>query len=152
MFKMMRKRKAKGFTLVELLIVMVIIGILAGAMLLVMGSGKDKANATKIVSNLRSLKAAALMCYSDYGTWPTDIDSLSPYMDRTVPTSGDSLANYDVESTSNDFYIKAALGTDAGTGVQEKLADMADENGLYSDTSGTTYSSGSTVYVRVGSR
>jgi len=150
MFKLVRRRKAKGFTLVELLIVMVIIGILAGAMLLVMGFGKDKANATKIVSNLRSLKAAALMCYSDYGTWPTSIDSLEPYMDRGIPS--DDLATYSIATASDDYFILATLGSDATDGTKEKLEQMAEESGLYGDTSGSVYKkNNNAVYVKLGS-
>jgi len=150
MFKLVRRRKAKGFTLVELLIVMVIIGILAGAMLLVMGSGKDKANATKIVSDLRSLKAAALMCYSDYNEWPTSIDSLEPYMDRGIPSN--DLAVYSITTASDDHFILATLGTDATSGMKEKLAQMAEESGLYKDTGGNEYDgTNNTVYVKLGS-
>ena len=152
MFKMMRKRKAKGFTLVELLIVMVIIGILAGAMLLVMGSGKDKANATKIVSDMRSLKAAALMYYSDNNSWPSQISDLNDYMDRQIPASSD-LAVYTVASGDGIYFIEAELQSPAD-GLKSRLADMATESGLYESASSSdaAYSgSDNTLFVRLGS-
>ena len=68
MKKLTNLKKRSGFTLVELLIVIIIIGILAGAMLLVAGSGTDSAEATKIISDLRSLKSAALLYYADHPT------------------------------------------------------------------------------------
>ncbi|WP_334137991.1 type II secretion system protein [Thermovirga lienii] len=149
MFKLVRRRKAKGFTLVELLIVMVIIGILAGAMLLVMGSGKDKANATKIVSNLRSMKAAALMYYFDHNDWPTSISDLDDYMDRPVSADGEIVKAYDIDSNGNGVYIKATL---EDGGFRDKLKEMATENGLYANMNGGDYTGGDNVYVKLGSK
>ena len=65
----MKHRRSGGFTLVELLIVIMIIGILAGLVLLAMGEARDTATATRIVSDLRTLKAAATMYYVDTGSW-----------------------------------------------------------------------------------
>jgi general secretion pathway protein G len=56
----------KAFTLVELLIVIIIIGILAGAMMMLLGSSSDRAEATKIISNLRSMKSATLQFRADH--------------------------------------------------------------------------------------
>ena len=61
----MKLKLRKGFTLVELLIVIVIIGILAGAMLLASGAATASAEASNIVSNLRSLQSASLMFFAD---------------------------------------------------------------------------------------
>jgi len=58
----------KGFTLVELLIVIVIIGILAGAMMLASGAATASAEASNVVSNLRSLQSASLMLFADHMT------------------------------------------------------------------------------------
>ncbi len=52
--------RKKGFTLVELLIALIIIGILAGALLLTMANAQAKAEATRVVSDLRNLKSAAI--------------------------------------------------------------------------------------------
>lgn len=121
--KKMLKRKSKGFTLVELLIVVIIIGILAGMMMLSTGSATAKAEATKIVSDLRNMKAAAVMVYADAGEWPTALASLDVYLDNSV--SGTN-TNYVLDTTNGfiqykvasvDEKIRTALGKLADSGV-----------------------------------
>ena len=59
------KEGRKGFTLVELLIVIVVIGILAGMMMLSSTEAVTSAKATKIISDLTVLKKAVLSWYAD---------------------------------------------------------------------------------------
>lgn len=91
--RLQRKGARKGFTLVELLIVIIIIGILAGAMMLVAGTSRDSAEASRIISDLRSVKAAALMMLADnpmgfttamWGQLDTDPSPLNKYLDRPL--------------------------------------------------------------------
>ena len=112
-------KKSKGFTLVELLIVIIIIGILAGMMMLSTGGATAKAEATKIVSDMRNMKAAAIMVYADNSVWPTDIRSLDNYLDQnpsgsySIPTPGAYLL---FNATSTDQKIKDNLKVMATTG------------------------------------
>lgn len=62
--------KNKGFTLVELLVVIIVISILAGIYMLSTSKTAAKANATRIISDIRSLKSATLIYYADNGEWP----------------------------------------------------------------------------------
>lgn len=62
---MKRYAKKQGFTLVELLIVIVVIGILSAMMMLSSTEAVSSARAADIVSDLTSLKTAALSFYVD---------------------------------------------------------------------------------------
>jgi len=94
--RLQRKGARKGFTLVELLIVIIIIGILAGAMMLVAGTSRDAAEASKIISDLRAVKAAALMWLTENpnvtaaswdgtGTPVSNVDLTTPLSDDPTP-------------------------------------------------------------------
>lgn len=147
MKKMLKRRS--GFTLVELLIVIIIIGILAGAMLLVAGSGGDSAEATKIISDLRSLKSAALLYYADHPINPQmpNTTDLQKYMDRVLGASYDITGTNGTSPYFDNWWISST--TNKSTGVQQKLEDRATEVGLYgSANSSDIYSSGNDVFIQ----
>ncbi|MBQ7220307.1 MAG: prepilin-type N-terminal cleavage/methylation domain-containing protein [Synergistaceae bacterium] len=73
----------KGFTLVELLIVIVVIGVLAAMMMLSSTEAVSSAKAIKIVSDLTNLKKALMEWYVDnldYMTFNSNYDFISTAM------------------------------------------------------------------------
>ena len=62
-----------GFTLVELLLVMAIIGILAGVLLVGMGAGRRRAKVNSALQTAESVTAELAHCYlNDYDVNPPD--------------------------------------------------------------------------------
>ena len=87
----MHTRKCnKGFTLIEVLIVITLIGILAGAMLLARWGGEAAARATTILTDLRVMKSGAYAFLADSADFNPLPDTnyallLGKYMDhRTI--------------------------------------------------------------------
>lgn len=154
-------KKKKAFTLVELLIVIIIIGILAGMLLIAVGSAVDRAEATKIINTLRSYKSATLMYYGEYNRWPSTMGpswdtSLDKYVDRSL----DRRAYYMLEivqvpPANGRLFIGLVGATDSplvkSKGVQGVLAKEARGAGLYSRSGGiyNTTSTPGTVYMPV---
>src|SRR6056297_3775871 len=111
-------RKKSGFTLIEVLIVVIIIGILAGSILLVAGSSSDIVSASRIVQDMKTIKKASMFLFAEKYSWPSDMTDLSGYVDRGM--SGYSLENLD----GNGLFIKADL-SESSLELKEKLARMA---------------------------
>lgn len=78
------KNKQPGFTIVELLIVIVVIGILAAITVVAYNGVQAKARTAAVNSDLRSLETAMLMYRADYGKLPLAADW---YSGATMPPS-----------------------------------------------------------------
>ena len=136
---MVRKLR-KGFTLVELLIVIVIIGILAAAMLLSSGSATDTAEAARIISDLRSMKSAFLMLYAaspdevSHGDFIIGHAAMSPFLDNP---SRFTIANgWQMITHSGPGFRRHYVYHDMNLyprGVREKLAARAASVGIQRD-------------------
>jgi len=66
----MYKGMNKGFTLMELMIVIAIIMILAGAIVARVSTGGEKAKIAKATSEMNEIASACRSFYSDTGYWP----------------------------------------------------------------------------------
>jgi len=160
--RLQRKGARRGFTLVELLIVIIIIGILAGAMMLVAGRSRDSAEASKIISDLRSVKAAALIWLTEnpagltVDNW-TDLEEdpgpLNSYLDKPLVAGKHrflfetgTMTIVDPNDPDNTIPLTVWLlgydlgGQTGGTfpairgGVKANLASQAESVGLYNTT------------------
>ena len=119
----MRKMR-KGFTLVELLIVIAILGALSAGMSMSSGGATASAKAATIISNLQTIKSAALIFYIDHmesGDASFTKNSFykvsDDYLDETTIKMITSEARYSFEIITitgkpKQWYVGYALNTD----------------------------------------
>lgn len=67
------RTKASAFTLLELLIVIAIIGILAGLMMPALSGAIARARRAKTLNEVNNIVTAFQMYYREYGVWPNNI-------------------------------------------------------------------------------
>jgi len=95
----MRKMDKKGFTLVEIMIVVAIIGLLAAIAIPNFVSARRAAATQADVANVRTLQAAVEMYRADTGILPTAVADLAGYLRGGVPTSPTPGVVYSIDGT-----------------------------------------------------
>jgi prepilin-type N-terminal cleavage/methylation domain-containing protein len=90
-------KNAKGFTIVELLIVIVVIGVLAAITIVAYNGIQSRAKSSAAFSLAQNVRKAAELNLADSGTYPT----------ITQMTSSSALAKFD----ANSFTVSAATPT-----------------------------------------
>ncbi len=106
MFRFQGSRQ-RGFTLVELLVVIGIIALLAGILVPTIGSIIDKAERVQAQADVKGLATAWKEYYNEYGRWPVDGNvafSMAPSQYRQ--NAGEASAPPSVQSTGILMVVK----------------------------------------------
>lgn len=77
---------SRGFSLIEILIVIAIIGILASVMMPTFNSARAKAQVAKVQSELGSIRAAMTLLHNDTGVYPNGVDNVCR---TTIPSDNE---------------------------------------------------------------
>lgn len=103
-------RRSSGFTIVELLVVIVVIGILAAITMVSYSGITKKANEAAIVSDLATAKNQFALYYTEHSVYPTGLDANNCPTNATVTPNPDT--NYCLKSGSgNTFAVTIATGS-----------------------------------------
>ncbi len=110
------KVNAKGFTIVELLIVIVIIGILATIGFVAFSGAQNKANKSAAESTLSQVKSKLGEYYAENNTYPADKAAVKTFLTSDEGGNNTSLdAKFGAAADTNFVYAcDATDGCDAG--------------------------------------
>ncbi len=101
-----RRKKQEGFTLIEIMVVILILGLLATLVVQSLRGATDKAKRTKAMADIAELKTALDRYYIDMGSYPTSDQGLAALVNpggqggTQVSSSGGSAGG------SDDSYIQ----------------------------------------------
>ena len=81
-----RRKKQEGFTLIEIMVVILILGLLATLVVQSLRGATDKAKRTKAMADIAELKTALDRYYIDIGSYPSSDQGLNALV--TPPGQG----------------------------------------------------------------
>jgi len=134
-----RRYNQDGFTLIEIMVVILILGLLATIVVQSLRGAADKAKKTKAQADLAEIKTALDRYYLDNGYYPTSDQGLTSLV--SAPTGGRQPANYEqggyiekvpldpwgtpyfYQSDGNTYVLKS-YGADGVEGGEGKNADI----------------------------
>lgn len=128
--------RKRGFTLVELLVVIGIIALLIGILMPVLGKARDSANRTACLSNMRQLGMAFVMYTGENkGAFPYNTSFARPG-NRLAPSGGSYPAQYGKNLVKNfDFVDPSGSGTDYGPHPEDWIYWQTENPPAYRDIS-----------------
>ncbi len=85
------RTSARGFTLIEMIVVIAIIGLIASVLLVSLSSARAKGRDTRRVSDIRSIQAALEQYYQACSVYPRVLSALSGSTCTNGPNTGASL-------------------------------------------------------------
>jgi len=144
---MISLKKQKGFTLVELLIVIIIIGILATLVIVTFTGVQQKARDAKRQTDINALKTQLEAFYATTGYYPTLAhfsDTSSGGWVATNMKGLDPNAEKDPKFTGSGAYIVAGTGDATHYGYAVTCSDTSDETTCSAYTLTATLESGGT--------
>jgi type IV pilus assembly protein PilA len=148
------KKRQKGFSLIELLIVVAIILIIAAIAIPNLLRSKMLANEASAVASLRSINTASVAYSTSYGIYPTGLANLGPAASPTSTTAdlldsvltGGAKSGYTLglTGTTGTYTATAAPTTPGITGQRYFFTDQSgvirQNNGAVADASSTPLS------------
>ncbi len=112
----MKNQKRKGFTLVELIIVVVIIGILIGIGTMLYSKVTTDAAANTALSNLKTMESAIVVYQTEHsGAFPAAADDATAAPNFTGGKNIVTLVSEDCWKKPADFTYTYTLSTDGNT-------------------------------------
>ncbi|MCC6148853.1 MAG: type II secretion system protein GspG [Planctomycetes bacterium] len=114
----MRHNLKRGFTLVELMVVIVILGIIGTVAFVFVMDKPDKAKWTKAQTEMGEIVKALNTYNLDRGDYPDAIDAIADQFNGKVPSDPFSKQPYAYERTATGFVL-TCLGKDQAEGGAE---------------------------------